>query len=78
MSTKSGDVGINRRLLRLKQIVPNKLPVARSTFWLWVKQGKLPQPVRLGARCSAWWEDEVDAAIDEMAGMRRQTYDVPS
>lgn len=30
------------------------LRIGLSTWWLWVKQGKLPQPVRLGSRTSVW------------------------
>jgi prophage regulatory protein len=55
------------RLMRLPEVLEKKLPVSKSTFWLWIKDGKLPQPHRLSARCSAWWESELDAAIRKLA-----------
>ncbi len=58
------------RLLRIGQIVPNKLPIGKSTLWLWVSQGKLPRPVKLSPRVSAWWESEIDAAIAAMDAAR--------
>jgi len=58
------------RLLRIGQIVPAKLPIGKSTMWLWVSQGKLPRPVKLSPRVSAWWESEIDAAIAAMDAAR--------
>lgn len=58
------------RLLRIGQIVPAKLPIGKSTFWLWTSQGKLPRPVKLSPRVSAWWESEIDAAIAAMDAAR--------
>lgn len=40
------------RLVRLPEIL-QILPVKKSTWWLWVKQGKAPAPIHLG-RCTAW------------------------
>lgn len=49
--------------LRISQIVGNPnsdpplpplIPIAKSTIWLWVKQGKFPAPVKLGPRVTAW------------------------
>ena len=57
----------SKRLLRIKQIlgdskasppVPALIPIAYSTWWLWVKQGKAPQPIRLG-RCTCWQESDI-------------------
>ncbi len=30
------------------------LGIAQSTYWLWVKQGKIKQPTKHGARVSVW------------------------
>lgn len=54
--------------LRLKQIIgdpkasppiPPMIPVGRSTWWLWVKEGKAPKPVKLGPRTTAWRADQI-------------------
>ncbi len=55
------------RWLRPKQIIRGgsveKLPIAQSTLWLWVSQGRLPKPTKLGPRTSAWRESVLDQAI---------------
>lgn len=34
------------------------LPISRSAWWLGVKEGRFPQPVKLGPRTTAWrWRD---------------------
>ena len=38
---------------RLKQIIPDILPISRSSFLRKVKDGEYPQPVRLGKRTVA-------------------------
>jgi prophage regulatory protein len=50
--------------LRLKDLV-KRVPVAKSTIWLWVSGGKFPAPVKLSERVTAWpvsaveqWESE--------------------
>ncbi len=39
--------------VRVKQAAPY-LGVAVSTFWLYVKQGRIKPPMRYGARVSVW------------------------
>ena len=53
--------------LRLKDVV-KRVPVAKSTIWLWVSDGKFPAPVKLSDRVTAWplasierWEAERQA-----------------
>ncbi len=58
------------RLLRIRDIIPRKLPIGKSTWWLWVSQGRMPQPIRIGPRCSVWKESEIDAAIEALASAR--------
>ena len=50
--------------LRIKDLV-KRVPVAKSTIWLWVSDGKFPAPVKLSERVTAWpvaaverWEAE--------------------
>ena len=53
--------------LRLKDVV-KRVPVAKSTIWLWVSDGRFPAPVKLSERVTAWpvssierWEAERQA-----------------
>lgn len=37
----------------------------RSTIYRLIQQGKFPRPISLGARASAWVEDEVNLWVQE-------------
>jgi predicted DNA-binding transcriptional regulator AlpA len=54
----------SQRTLRLPQIIgPNGLlPIARSTFYGLVADGKMPKPVKLG-RISLWREKDLYEAL---------------
>ena len=39
--------------LRAKEIA-NMLSIGKSTWWLWVKQGKAPKGIKLGNRVTVW------------------------
>ncbi|MFD0978217.1 helix-turn-helix transcriptional regulator [Tropicimonas aquimaris] len=43
-------------LVRLNQLLypVGPVPVARSTWWAGVRDGRFPEPVRLGPRTTAW------------------------
>jgi len=49
--------------LRLHQVLA-VFPVSRSTWWAGVKSGRYPQPVKLGARCTAWDAASIRALIE--------------
>jgi len=58
--------------LRLNQIVGNKkstppiaaiIPISKSSWWKGVKEGKYPQPIKLGPRMTAWRTSDVLAFI---------------
>lgn len=51
-------------LLREKEIVPSLIPVARSTWWKWVREGKVPQPIRIGGM-TAWKTEDIRALIEK-------------
>jgi len=46
--------------------IPAIIPVSRSTWWAGVKSGRYPQPVKLGARITAWKVSDIRALIEEM------------
>lgn len=58
--------------LRLPQIVgdpqadppiPALIPVSKSTWWLGVKTGRFPRPVKLGPKTTAWRVEEIRELI---------------
>lgn len=61
--------------VRLPQIIGNKktnpqiepiIPVSRAAWWAGVKQGRYPQPVKLGPRTTAWKAEDIRALIEKL------------
>lgn len=54
--------GTSRRPLRLIRApeLRAKLGIGTTTQHVWVKEGKLPPPVRLGTRNIAWFDYQVE------------------
>jgi hypothetical protein len=57
--------------LRAKQILGDKkeglppiIPVSKSVWWLGVKAGRFPKPVKLSTRTTAWRVEDIRAFID--------------
>jgi predicted DNA-binding transcriptional regulator AlpA len=62
-------------LLKLRQIIgdPKKgitplIPVSRSAWYAGVRQGKFPQPVKLGQRAVAWRYADIAALLKRLGG----------
>lgn len=51
-----------QKLIRMEALL-KKLSISRTTVWRWVKQGHLPQPLRIGPNCVAWPESQIDEWI---------------
>mgnify|MGYP000865219025 FL=1 len=69
-------------LLRISQIVGNPnadppipplIPVAKSTWWLWVKAGKAPAPIKLSDRVTVWRASDVDAFMEKLTASQQAT-----
>jgi prophage regulatory protein len=54
-------------LVRLPRIIApyGPIPVSKSTWWAGVKEGRYPQPVKLGPRITAWRVEDIRALISE-------------
>lgn len=55
--------------LRLPEVLRH-YPVSRSTWWTGVRSGRYPQPVKLGARCTAWRVEDVRELIERTASVK--------
>jgi prophage regulatory protein len=51
--------------LRLHQVLA-MIPVGKSTWWEWVKAGKAPAGIKLGANIRAWRVEEIRALIEKL------------
>ena len=63
------------RLIRLPEIIGNKktgekglLSIGATSWWLGVRAGRFPKPVKLGPRTTAWRESEVLEIVKQGAG----------
>jgi prophage regulatory protein len=69
--------------LRLKQIIGEKsdvkkgresipaiIPVSKSNWWQGVKTGKYPQPIKIGARCTAWRVEDIRNLVEALGETR--------
>jgi predicted DNA-binding transcriptional regulator AlpA len=55
--------------LRVAQIIGKNgdapiIPVSASTWWLGVKTGRFPKPVKLSPRVTAWKVEDIRALIE--------------
>jgi len=53
------------KLLRINQIIPDILPISKTSWWNGVKSGLYPQPVKLGPRTTAWRESDVMRIVSQ-------------
>jgi predicted DNA-binding transcriptional regulator AlpA len=53
------------KLLRINQIIPDILPISKTSWWNGVKSGLYPQPVKLGPRTTAWRESDVMKIVSQ-------------
>lgn len=51
------------RLIRVNGVA-ELLCIAKSTVWAWTKEGKLPQPLKIGERTTCWRLSEILHFID--------------
>ena len=54
--------------LRVKQIA-QLLSIGKSTWWLWVKEGKAPAGIKFGNRVTVWKASDIQAFIDSFSGV---------
>ncbi len=54
--------------VRLSRIITplGPIPVGKSTWWAGVRSGRFPQPVKIGARITAWRIEDIRALIEKL------------
>ena len=53
------------KFLRIKNVM-EKTGIAKSTIWLWVREGKFPKPIKLSPRITVWNEDKISEWINNI------------
>jgi prophage regulatory protein len=61
-----------RRVIRIAELATTKkkkgrLPVSPATLWRWIKEGKFPQPFKLGPNTTVWDLDQIEAFVAQQA-----------
>ena len=51
--------------LRLPQVL-SVIPLGKTSWWLGVKTGRFPKPVKLSPRCTAWRAEDIRNLIDRL------------
>jgi len=61
------------RFYRLKDIVgdrkagvPGILPISKETWYMGIRAGRYPRPVKLSEKTSAWRVADIDALVDRL------------
>lgn len=56
-------------LVRLSQILApgGPIPVSKSTWWKGVKDGRFPNPIKLGPRTTVWKVEDIRALFEGQA-----------
>ena len=57
------------KLLKAKQVA-EYVNVSKSQIYKLVQQGRLPKPIKLGERGSAWLVSEIDACLQSRVEVR--------
>ncbi len=54
--------------VRLKQIIAplGPIPIGISSYWKWVKDGKAPQPLKIGPNTTVWRAEEINALLERL------------
>ena len=51
------------RLLRAKEVL-EIIPISKSAWYQGVKEGRYPQPVKLGPRTTCWRESDINQLVE--------------
>lgn len=58
--------------VRLPQILA-VIPISKSQFWLGVKNGRFPRPIKLGAKTTAWRVEDIRELIARLSQEAEQS-----
>ncbi len=53
-------------LLRLSEVL-KRIPISKTTFLRYIKDGKFPAPKKIGVRVTAWLASDIQRLIDDLS-----------
>jgi predicted DNA-binding transcriptional regulator AlpA len=48
------------------QVVADRLSISVRTLWRWVREGRIPEPIRVNRKMVRWKKSVIDATIAAM------------
>lgn len=59
----------NTGFVRLNQILAPQgpIPISKSTWWLGIKDGRFPKPLKLGPKITVWRAEDICSLIEQGA-----------
>lgn len=51
---------------RAKPPIPAIIPVGKSTWWLGVKSGRFPKPIKLGPKTTVWRVEDIEVLMESI------------
>jgi len=58
---------------RVSDFIPSKIPIGVSTWWLWVKQGRAPSPIKISSNTTVWKKSEILEFIDSLSEVHNES-----
>lgn len=55
-------------LLRARYIAGHVFPIALSTWWRWVAEGKAPRGIKITSRVTVWKKTDIIALVEKLTG----------
>ncbi len=57
---------MEERFLKLREVL-SIIPVSRSTWYLGIRKGIYPKPVKIGKRASAWRLSDIQNLVERLS-----------
>ncbi len=55
----------------LREAIPALIPVSKSTWYQWIRDGKCPKPLRISERTSVWRVEDILEFIEKIKNIQR-------
>ena len=56
------------RSAEVRRMIGHEQPIARSTLWRWIREGRFPPPTKLSPKLNAWPQSTVERWLREQRG----------
>jgi prophage regulatory protein len=66
---KADTLSDSLKLIRQKDLL-QAIPISQTTLYDEISKGRFPQPIKIGSRATAWFENEIDAWLADRVSQR--------